>query len=309
VRSGAAGATESGPGDRPGLRLICATTVPFAENGDLDADGLAALFGSLRATGFRYVFAAGTTGEFIALSDDERMKVIAAALEVFGPAGVYAHVGAATARGAVRLTRRAAEAGVQRFAAITPYFLEAGPQAVRHYYEAIAERLAGGELYAYIFPARATTSVSPEALAELALLDGMRGAKLSGLPVSSVAQYVAAAPPGFSIFSGNDRDVPELASIGAAGLVSGVSAVFPSLFLDAISAINRGDDIGRYRQEIDRAVDAVAGGDIGLLKAGVSSRGLPAGPLRVSIDPPEAAALRKLQHRLGEAGSSRAMEA
>jgi len=51
------------------------------------------------------VFVAGTTGEFVALDDDAREAVVAAALDVFGPDRVYAHVGAASARQAA--TRKA----------------------------------------------------------------------------------------------------------------------------------------------------------------------------------------------------------
>lgn len=298
----------SGSGAPVRLRLICATPVPFAENGDLDVGGLTPLFASLRAAGVRDVFVAGTTGEFIALSDDERIRVISAALDVFGPGGVFAHVGAATARDAARLTRRAAQAGARRFAAITPYFLKAGPRALRRYYEAIAEELAGGELYAYIFRAHTTTDVSPDTLAELSAIGGMRGAKVSGVPASEIAQYTAAAPRDFSIFSGNDGDVFELPSIGAAGLVSGVCSVFPSVFVGAIAAINEGGAIERYRRDVDLAVNAVAGGDIGLLKAGLSLLGLPAGPLRVSLEPPERGALRQLERRIGEIGSDRAVQ-
>ena len=300
----ARGGAMSAPSTRGGLRLICAATVPFAANGDLDVEGLPRLFGSLWTAGIRNVFVAGTTGEFTSLSDDERIRVISAALNIFGPEGVYAHVGAATARDAVRLARRAASEGAFRFAAITPYFLAAGPEAVCRYYEAIAEEIAAGELYAYVFRAHATTDVSPETLGQLAATGVLRGAKVSGLPASGVAPYVAAVPGDFAIFSGNDRDVFELPAIGAAGLVSGVCSVFPSIFVKAVAAINKGTGVEVSRQEVDLAVDAVGSGDIGLLKAGLSRLGLPAGPLRVSLDPPEGAVLRRLERCLVEIGSA-----
>lgn len=293
----------SSPSRPAGLRLVCAVPVPFIENGDLDVPGLPMLFSSLRAAGIRRVFVAGTTGEFTSLSDDERMRVIDEALEVFGPDGVYAHVGAATARDAVRLTRRAARSGVIRFAAITPYFLAAGPESVYGYYHRVAEELAGGELYVYVYQARATTDVSPRTLARLATIRGLVGAKLSGLRNAEVAPYVAAVPPDFRIFSGNDREIFGLEAIGASGLVSGVCSVFPALFVNAVAAINSGIAPGHYRDAISIAVDAVASGDIGLLKHGLSLLGLPAGPLRVSIDGPGPAAQAHLAQVLGEIGA------
>lgn len=285
-------------GSRREILLVCATIVPFLDNGDLDVEGLPTLFSSLAAAGVRHVFTPGTTGEFTSLTDDERLTVISAALAVFGSEGVFAHVGAATTRQAVRLARAAHARGARRFAAITPYFVTAGPGSVYRYYRAIAEAVPDGELYVYVFRDRATTDVDPRTLARIATIPGVRGAKMSGLSNAALARYVAAAPPGFVFFSGNDRELLDLPSIGCSGVVSGVSSVFPTLFVDAVAALNSGDRPERFGASIEAAVDAVAGGDMGLLKAGVALRGLPAGPLRVSLDAAAPAAVERLKRAL-----------
>src|SRR5271156_3036165 len=117
------------------IKLICATTVPFLEDGELDRAGLPVLFRAIKDSGIEYVFTPGTTAEFPSLSDAERLEVIEAALKVFGADGVFAHVGAATARQAAALARAAARLGARRFAAITPYFVTAGPESTCQYYE------------------------------------------------------------------------------------------------------------------------------------------------------------------------------
>ena len=76
----------------------------------------------LEGIGVPGVFVSGTTGEFTALDDDERAAVLSAALTVFGADAVYAHVGAAAARQAERLTARAVALGARRLAAITPFY-------------------------------------------------------------------------------------------------------------------------------------------------------------------------------------------
>ena len=52
-------------------------------------------------------------------------------------------------------------------------------------------------------------------------------------------------------------------------------------------------DVAQAR--IERAVDATAGADIGLLKAALSLQGLPAGPTRVALDQPTPGQLETLR--------------
>lgn len=266
--------------------LVCAPITPFRDDGALDLPGVRRLFEAIKASGITRVFTPGTTGEFTSLTDHERLSVIEVALEVFGARGVYAHVGAATARQAVALAVAARRAGAQLLGAITPYYMTAGPRSVTDYFTRLVEAVPDGEFYVYVFPARATTTVSPSALAALAGISGIAGAKISGLPADAVVEYIEAVPNGFRVFAGNDGDLVRLVQAGAAGVVSGVSGVFPEPFTRTMAALDTGRDTSGFRLAIERAVEAVGAGHIGLLKAGAALRGLPAGPVRVAIEPP-----------------------
>ena len=105
--------------------------------------GLQPLYRFLDAAGVDGVFVAGTTGEFTALDDAERETVLIEALAVFGPERVYHHVGAASARQAERLTARAVALGARNLAAITPYYLPAGPRSLVDYYRRMVPSPAG----------------------------------------------------------------------------------------------------------------------------------------------------------------------
>jgi 4-hydroxy-tetrahydrodipicolinate synthase len=287
---------------------ICATVTPFTADGDLDVSGLRPLFEAIRESGFNHVFVAGTTGEFTALDDDERLTVLAAALEVFGTDGVFGHVGAATTRQTVRLARAARQAGLRRLAAITPYYLPAGPQATLEHYRTLTRAVPDAEWYAYVFPHRAVTDVDPASLARIAELPGMAGAKLSGRSTAEVIPYLdAVAGSDFAIFSGADRELPTLSRTACAGIVTGVGGVFPEPFLRGAAGLPGGTELSALQAEIDTAVDLLAAGNLRLVKAGVAARGLPAGPVRVSVDQPPAAALEAL--RIAVASGSAPAEA
>lgn len=277
--------------------VIPAVPVPFRADGDLDVTGLGTLFRAQREDGVNGVFVAGTTGEFTALDDDERTTVFSAALEVFGPDEVYVHVGAAAARQAERLTAQAVAVGARHLAAITPYYLPAGERALIDYYRRLDAVADGGQLYAYLFPARTNTTVTPAQLAELAEIPSVVGAKISGLPTTQVLEYLDAVPVGFTVYTGNNIEFGEYVRAGGAGTVSAVASVFPEPFLALAEALRSGDgDAAAAAQgRVERATAAVGGADIALLKAGLEMRGLPGGPTRVAIDEPTSVQLGTLK--------------
>ena len=277
--------------------LLSAVPVPFETNGDLDIKGQETLLRHLKDTGIGGVFVAGTTGEFTALDDAERAVVLAAALDVYGADAVYAHVGAAAARQAERLTTQAVALGARNLAAITPFYLPAGPAALVDYYRRLAAVAGDARIYIYLYAARSGSTVTPDQLTELAKIPSVAGAKISGEPTSVVLQYVQAVPAGFEVYSGNDVEFGDFVRAGGTGAVSGVSSVFPRPFLDLANALSRGDEqaAAAAQDRITRAVDAVGGADIALLKAGLSLQGLPAGPTRVALDQPTPAQLETLR--------------
>jgi 4-hydroxy-tetrahydrodipicolinate synthase len=277
--------------------LLSAVPVPFDTNGDLDVKGQETLLRHLKDTGIGGVFIAGTTGEFTALDDDERAVVLNAALKVYGADAVYIHVGAAAARQAEKLATQAVALDARNLAAITPFYLPAGPAALIDYYRRLAAVAGDARLYIYLYAARTGSTVTPDQLAELATIPSVAGAKISGEPNSHVLQYVRAVPDDFEVYSGNDIEFGHFVRAGGTGAVSGVSSVFPRPFLDLADALHRSDyqAAAAAQDRVKQAVDAVNGADIALLKAGLSLQGLPAGPTRVAVDQPTPAQLETLR--------------
>jgi 4-hydroxy-tetrahydrodipicolinate synthase len=276
--------------------LLSAVPVPFTANGDLDVKGQKTLLRHLKDTGIRGVFIAGTTGEFTALDDDERAVVLSAALDEYGVDGVYIHVGAAAARQAEKLAAEAVALGARNLAAITPFYLPAGPAALIDYYRRLDAVAGNARIYVYLYAARTGSTVTPGQLAELATIPSVAGAKISGEPNSTVLQYVQAVPDDFEVYSGNDIEFGDFVRAGGTGAVSGVSSVFPRPFLDLADSLPQGDHqvVAAAQDRIKQAVHAVNGADIALLKAGLSLQGLPAGPTRVALDQPTPAQLEIL---------------
>ena len=212
----------------PAPVVFSAVPTLFGASGELDPGANRALY-KLVAGLVDGLFVAGTTGEFPALEDSERLALFELALAEAGPDRVIAHVGAPDARHASRLAQAAAALGAERIAAITPYYLPARPDELTAHYRRIRDAAPGPELYAYIFPERTGLPVPPPLFAQVAEAAGLAGAKVSGSASADLAGYVASAP-GLRIFSGNDANPAATMRAGGAGVISGRSSAYPEVY-------------------------------------------------------------------------------
>ncbi|MFD8867888.1 dihydrodipicolinate synthase family protein [Streptomyces sp. NPDC059590] len=280
--------------------VVTALTTPFTADGDLDLPAARAQYAfAARTTG--QLLVAGTTGEFPALSEGERMLLTETALAEAGTDGVIAHIGAPDAHGAARLARAAVAAGARRLAALTPYYLPASADELLAYFGRIREAAPTAQLYAYLFPERSGLTVDPVLFGKLAASCGLTGVKLSGAPSTEVAAYRAELPEDFEVYSGNDRRLADVLAAGGAGVVSGCSAAFPEPFLALAAALASGaDDLPALQDRVDRTVDLL-GPSIGRIKHAQHTRGLPAGASRMTVgdpDPETAATIEALGREL-----------
>jgi len=262
----------------PAPVVFSAVPTLFGVTGELDLDANRALY-KLVAGLVDGLFVAGTTGEFPALEDEERLALFELALAEAGPDRVIAHVGAPDARHASRLAQAAAALGARRIAAITPYYLPARPDELVTHYQRIHDAAPGPRLYAYIFPERTGLHVPPPLFAQVAKAAGLAGAKVSGSASAEVAGYVAAAP-GVAIFSGNDADPAAAMRAGGAGVISGRSSAYPEVY----AAL-------RHHPEEQRRLDRIValGASIGRIKYALAERGLAGPTARMTVDPPDQA--------------------
>ena len=267
--------------------VFSAVPTLFSGDGKVDLDANRALYKVLDGL-LDGLFVAGTTGEFPALDDAERLSLIELALAEAGPERVIAHIGAPDARHAARLAGAAVAAGATQLAAITPYYLPARPDELAAHYGRIREAVPGVPLYAYIFPERTGLRVSPDVFAALASAADLAGAKLSGSAAAELAGYVAAAP-GQRLFSGDDSNPAATRRAGGTGVISGRSSAYPEVYAALTAALTAGDDdaAAAHQAVLDRIVGL--GASIGRLKHALALRGRGGTTARMTVDPPDAA--------------------
>jgi 4-hydroxy-tetrahydrodipicolinate synthase len=270
----------------PAPVVFSAVPTLFSSDGEIDLDGNQALYKHVAGL-VDGLFIAGTTGEFPALDDAERLSLIELALAEAGPERVIAHVGAPDARHSARLAQAAAVLGATQLAAITPFYLPVRPDELTAHYGRIREAVPGLQLYAYIFPERTGLRVPPSGFASVAAAAGLAGAKLSGSAAAELASYVAAAP-GLRLFSGDDSNPGATMRAGGAGVISGRSSAYPEVYAALVTALAAGDvdAAARHQAVLDRIV--ALGASIGRLKYALALRGRGGTTARMTVDPPDA---------------------
>lgn len=237
-------------------RLITAVPTPFDNTGELDLTALHDLLVDV-APRVDAVLMAGTTGEFPALTDEERLAVFAEALAVFGPERTIAHIGHASSRQVTRIATAARDIGVGRFALLTPFYLPTDEVGLSRWFRDGIDAVRGAELYLYVFPERTGISVSPSHARDLLDLPGVSGLKVSGTPTRELPEYIAAIRPGQRLWSGDDATLPTVITAGGEGVISGVSAALPRLFGDLRDVLAEGADAASLQTEVMRAVSHV----------------------------------------------------
>lgn len=251
-------------------QIITAIPLPFTADGQVEAATYRRSVEYLEPH-IDGILVAGTTGEFLALDDDERLDLFTATAEVLGPERTIAHLGHASSYQVIRLAKETAARGVRRMALITPYYLPTDDDGLVEFYRSVTAAVPEMELYAYLFPERTGLQVSPETLGRIMALPGIVGVKLSGAANDQLAEYAATFGSGQELYSGNDATLPQVIARGGHGVVSGVSSVFPELFSRLSRTLEEGADFSELQQAAEEVV-ALTGPNIRFLKVGLQSR-------------------------------------
>jgi 4-hydroxy-tetrahydrodipicolinate synthase len=288
---------------KAGRKIITAVPVGFAEDGTVDLEASRRILRFVAASGVDGAFVLGTTGEFPSLSRTERKALLEACVEELGELPIVAHVGAASRFETLGLIDDARACGIRSIAVITPYYLPTTDAAVLDHYEAVAAASDGLELYAYVFAKATGVAVSDDLMSKVSRLPNMRGAKISGEPITRLDGYRAVVPDGFTLLTGADTDLAVVAEHGGDGVISGVASAFPEPFIRLAAVLDDGDEsvISQAQHEVDRVVELVAANPA-RMKAALRFRGIDAGQSRMSVDLPVDEVLTQLRRTVEQYG-------
>jgi 4-hydroxy-tetrahydrodipicolinate synthase len=218
-----------------------ALVTPFRDGG-IDVSAFQQLIEAQIAAGITGIVAIGTTGESPTLSHDEREELIRIAVSTANKRClVLAGTGSNATEHAVADTTLAEKLGVDGALLVAPYYNKPSQEGLYRHFNAIAEATSL-PIMLYNIPGRCGVDIVPETVVRLAKeCRNIVSIKEASGSVERVSELRRRLPESFTILSGDDSLTLPFMAVGAAGVVSVASNLFPSQVCALIRACDSGD--------------------------------------------------------------------
>lgn len=220
---------------------LVAIVTPMDEEGGLDLDRFRSLLDFHIDQGTDGIVVVGTTGESPTVDFDEHHLLMRTAVDhVAGRIPVIAGTGANSTREAIDLSIYAKNAGVDACLSVAPYYNKPTQEGLYQHFKAIAEAVDIPHIL-YNVPGRTVADIHNNTALRLAQIPNITGIKDATGDIGRGSDLLLRAPPGFSIYSGDDVSALALLLLGAHGVISVTANVAPKMMHEICIAAFSGD--------------------------------------------------------------------
>jgi 4-hydroxy-tetrahydrodipicolinate synthase len=218
-----------------------AVVTPF-RNGDVDLAAFEKLIEAQISGGVTGLVAVGTTGESPTLTHDEKHKVIERTIKIAkGKCKVIAGTGTNSTRDSIDATQFAERAGADGALLVAPYYNKPSQEGLFRHFKAIADATSL-PIILYNIPGRCSVDILPDTVVRLAeSCRNIVSIKEASGSVERVGELRRRLPNEFTILSGDDSLILPFMSVGAVGIVSVASNLFPAEVNSLVRACESGD--------------------------------------------------------------------
>jgi 4-hydroxy-tetrahydrodipicolinate synthase len=214
----------------------------FTKDGSLDLDASAAHIRYLIDGGAHGVVVGGTSGEFVTMSDGERLDLIDAAVQAAdGRVPIIAGTGATGTRQTIELTLGATERGASGALVILPYYMRPNRAEVLDHFRAVA---AATEIPILLYNNPGNSGTDPVEATDIGALYAqgcLQGVKSTFPTVHQVVEAMDETGPDFRAFYGGFFAPLSGLAEGAHGWISGILNVALREAVALWEAIQKGD--------------------------------------------------------------------
>jgi 4-hydroxy-tetrahydrodipicolinate synthase len=207
--------------------VYSALVTPMSKSGDIDFKKLAAFSEYLANAGVHGLTPLGSTGEFYALSPEERTKVIQTVLDAVGDQiPVVPGTNASSTREVIAFSKQAEKMGCPAVMLAAPYYSLPTPDELFAHFKAVNDAI-GVPIMLYNYPGRTGVDMSPEFVARLAKLKNVRYIKESTGEMPRIAMLKRLCGDAMGVFCGCDTIALQAFMMGAIGWTGGVVNPLP----------------------------------------------------------------------------------
>ena len=285
--------------------VLTALATPFAADGSVDVARLRAVVDRSIDGGVHGVVACGSTGEFTALSGDERRLVVETVVDQAARrVPVIAQTGATSTAEAVALSRHAQSVGADVIMPVAPYYEPLSVEETLTYLRTVAGSVDIGVMI-YNLPVATGVDLDPDTVGALAReVDNIRYIKNTTIDMAQSAALIHNHGDVLSTFVGWDTLLLPALVEGAAGVMAGTANVVPAELVAVYDAVQAGDleEARRVWARVHPLLDAIMNEPfIAAVKAGMAAVGFPVGVPRAPVaelDPDAVARITKFAKEL-----------
>ncbi|NPB03517.1 MAG: 4-hydroxy-tetrahydrodipicolinate synthase [Thermotogae bacterium] len=216
-----------------------ALVTPYQEDGDINYDEFARLLEDQHRAGVDGVLVLGTTGEAPSLSNEEKITLYEFAVKN-APKGLRLMAGTGTnnLNRTAYWTSRVMDMGYEMALVVVPYYLKTSQEGLYRYFETLVS-MTDARIMLYNVPTRTGTNMLPDTVLRLARIDNVVGIKEASGSDDAISEIVGKAPEDFLVLSGDDSKTLPFLALGAHGVVSVASNIFPDLVVKMVKGKDR----------------------------------------------------------------------
>ena len=223
-------------------RILTAMVSPFDEGGNLNIDAAVTLAKWLVEQGNEGLVVAGTTGESPTLSIDEKLSLFEAVVNAVTVPVVAGTTGSNTLHD-IGLTEEAGHLGIAGILGVCPYYNRPSQAGIETHFRAIAAS-TDLPIVLYDIPIRTGRKISSGTIVRLATdVSNIVALKDAAKDPGVTATVIAAAPPGFEVYSGDDSMTLPLLAVGAVGAIGVATHWCAPDHVEMFDAWERGDTV------------------------------------------------------------------
>lgn len=287
--------------------VLAAVVTPFTADGSaIDVDGIRRQVDHIVAGGVRGLVPGGSTGEFTALTVEERKASNRAYIDAAaGRVPVVAGTGALNTAETIELTRDAEDAGADAVMIVPPFYDAPDFDALIAHYASVTEAVDIPIMY-YNIPAATGVELSAEQLGELGRRTGVTSYKDTGGDFPKFTEVRFDQAEDIQALNGWDTLTFAAFALGAEAGVWGAASIIPGLCAELYQAVVVDKDLDRGR-ELWAKINPIcifleSHNYAGAIKTGTALVGVDAGPTRSPILPLADEYVDELRGLLRDAG-------
>lgn len=215
--------------------IYVANLTAFRE-GKLDLDAVCSHSEFLIQAGAAGLCPAGTTGEFLYLTAEEKEALFSALIETFrGRCKILCCTWDANSEAMARLCRLVSDKGADGIFLPPPLYYEFTESEIIAFYD-FARKNSDVPIYCYNIPKYTNNEITFSALDTLVARGVVAGIKDSSADEKRIGQIVSRFRDSLHILAGGDHFVLMAKSLGADGFISALANVYPDLFVQLWNA-------------------------------------------------------------------------